>query len=281
MSALDEVLVELRCPNCASGLARSDGVLRCGSGHSFDIARDGHVSLLTGRHELPGDTTAMVADRTLVLESGAFESLTAAIVAAATPRASTAPAVAVDIAGGTGLHLAAVLSADPELRGIVVESSTAALHVAARSHPRIAAVGADVTRPLPIRDRVAGVILSSFGPRPGAELARILHPDGVLVVASPGPGHLAELQALSDVAIDPRKQDRLDHGLPGFAAEATDDIRALISADRELQLALIGMGPSAFHSSADERRARANDLPDRLDVTLAFRVTSYRPRESR
>jgi 23S rRNA (guanine745-N1)-methyltransferase len=61
---LDEVIRYLACPYCGAGLARDRGSLRCGTGHAFDIARQGYVSLLpAGAKGGGGDTAAMVRAR--------------------------------------------------------------------------------------------------------------------------------------------------------------------------------------------------------------------------
>ena len=53
-------------------------------------------------------------------------------------------------------------------------------------------------------------MLSVFGPRNAAEIRRVLAPGGALLVATPGPGHLAELRpALGLIGIDERKAERL------------------------------------------------------------------------
>ena len=40
-----EVLI---CPVCGAALGEASGALRCERGHSFDLAREGYVNLLTG-----------------------------------------------------------------------------------------------------------------------------------------------------------------------------------------------------------------------------------------
>jgi len=61
---LDDVIRYLACPHCGAGLGRAGGVLRCPAGHSFDIARQGYVSLLPPGGTAPsGDSPAMVAAR--------------------------------------------------------------------------------------------------------------------------------------------------------------------------------------------------------------------------
>src|SRR6202044_3128376 len=64
--------------------------------------------------------------------------------------------------------------------------------------------------PLPVADGAAAVVLDVFAPRNGAELRRVLHPAGRLLVVTPSPGHLAELAGpLGLLSVDPRKDERL------------------------------------------------------------------------
>ena len=65
--------MELRCPICALPLYRQERTWRCQSGHSFDIARQGHVNLLPVQHKhslSPGDSAAQVVGRRAFLEGG-------------------------------------------------------------------------------------------------------------------------------------------------------------------------------------------------------------------
>ncbi|WP_418605282.1 putative RNA methyltransferase [Georgenia sp. SUBG003] len=177
------VAEHLACPVCRSPLALEDRVVRCGAGHTFDVARQGYVSLLAGgRRTVTGDDAAMVQAREAFLSRGHYATVARA-VAKILP-AGTA-GLCVDLAGGTGYYLAAVADAHPGLVGLAVDLSTAALRRAARAHGRVAAVGADVRQPLPLRDGAADVVLSIFGPRNVPEIGRILAPRGTLVVVTP------------------------------------------------------------------------------------------------
>ncbi|MCZ9338316.1 methyltransferase type 11, partial [Streptomyces sp. TRM76130] len=54
----------LRCPACRTRRLHPDrGTLRCPVGHTFDIARHGYASLLTGTRATSGDDAAMVQAR--------------------------------------------------------------------------------------------------------------------------------------------------------------------------------------------------------------------------
>ncbi|HZN17799.1 MAG TPA: 23S rRNA methyltransferase [Micromonosporaceae bacterium] len=302
-----EALPYLCCPVCTAGLARAGRALRCPAGHAFDVARQGYVSLLTGHSRHPGDSPAMVAARVQFLAAGHYRFLAEAIAAAALqhgyaapPAPGTAPPapdtppttpgtappapgvsrLAVDVGGGTGYHLATVLAAEPALVGLVLDASTAAARRAARAHPRCAAVVCDAWSRLPLADGCARLVLSVFAPRNGPEFHRIMHPSGVLVVATPTAGHLAELVSRLDLLhVDPAKQGRVEASLGGWFAPLAEEVRtARLELDRADVAALVGMGPSAWHLDPAELSRRVAALAEPFEVTASVRVTAYRPR---
>jgi 23S rRNA (guanine745-N1)-methyltransferase len=246
--------------------------VRCPSGHAFDVARQGYVSLLAGARPPAGDDAAMVAARERVLGAGWFAPLTQALARAAAPGAR--PGAIVDVGGGSGHHLAGVLDQAPDRLGVVLDVSRYALRRAARAHPRAAAVGADVWGSLPLADGVAASLLCVFAPRNGAELARVLGPGGVLVVATPAPEHLGALvEALGLLRVDPRKDERLAEQLAGgFALQGRERCDWTMALGRDDALALAAMGPSAFHGSTEHWAAR---LPGALEAGGAVTVSVY------
>ena len=107
--------------------------------------------------------------------------------------AAAGPGVVLDLAGGTGYYLAAVLATLPGRTGICLDLSKPALRKAARAHSRAVAVGSDVWRRFPLADRSAAVVLSVFGPRNMAETIRVLDPAGIFLLVTPDSQHLAGL----------------------------------------------------------------------------------------
>jgi 23S rRNA (guanine745-N1)-methyltransferase len=291
-----DVVPYLRCPVCADPLAAADGgphprVLRCDRGHSFDVARHGYVHLAPGRATHPGDPPEMVAARDRFLGAGHYDFLSAALAsAAAEATAATAggvtadgPALVVDVGAGTGRHLAAVLDALPGAVGLALDSSRAALRRAARAHPRAAAALADTWRRLPVADAAAAVLLNVFAPRNPAEFRRVLHPDGLLLVATPEADHLAELVAtLALLRVDPEKPARVAAGLAdGFAEAGRTVHRRPLRLTHDDVLALVAMGPSAWHTEPATLAERVRRLPAVTPVTAATVITRYRPRHGR
>ncbi|MFG2047207.1 putative RNA methyltransferase [Micromonospora sp. NPDC048935] len=80
------ILDRLRCPVCGEplGLTTDARALRCPRRHSFDIARQGYVNLLTGRAPHVGDTAEMVAARADFQAAGHYDLISVALAAAAT-----------------------------------------------------------------------------------------------------------------------------------------------------------------------------------------------------
>jgi SAM-dependent methyltransferase len=228
------------------------------------------------RRPATGDDAAMVAARAAVLDGRHFAPLTTELVRTALDVAAGDQPLVLDVGAATGHHLAAVLDALPDARGVAFDASRAALRQAARAHPRIAAVAGDVWQHVPVRDATVDLALNVFAPRNASELARVLRPGGALAVVTPVPGHLRELAALHRVRVDPRKRARLYEKLEGRF-----DLTAVRHLDWQLRLtrpeadALVRMGPAARHvTPAVERRLRA--LPETVAVTAAVDLHVFR-----
>jgi 23S rRNA (guanine745-N1)-methyltransferase len=277
---LDDIVGCLACPHCAGALARSGAALRCPAGHSFDIARQGYVSLLPpGARAAAGDTAAMVAARADFLAAGHFAGLAVALGSAVLAAAGV-PGCVADIGAGTGYYLAAVLDQLPGRGGLALDASRFAVRRAARAHERIGAVAADAWQRLPVADGAACAVLNVFAPRNGAELRRILHPDGRLLVITPEPGHLAELAGpLGLLAVDPRKPERLAATLgPHFDLLSQRPYAARLELRRAELAAVAGMGPAAWHADPAVLAARIAALPARVPVRADVTLSEFRPR---
>lgn len=265
----------LACPLCGGALAIESATLRCERSHSFDIARQGYVSLLRGASTFTGDTPEMVDARAAFLGAGHYTPIVDAIADAARP----GPGCVADVGAGTGYYLAAVLDRLPDRVGIALDASKPALRRAARAHPLMGAVGCDAWQRLPVRSASAGLVLNVFAPRNPAELRRILHPAGTLVVVAPTSRHLAELVSTLDLlAVEEDKQSRIDERLaPHFELVGQTDREFAMTLSHADVTTLVGMGPNAFHTVADEFRDRITTLADPLTVTGSVTVSTYRP----
>jgi 23S rRNA (guanine745-N1)-methyltransferase len=281
---LADIVDLLRCPVCDDPFGEAGGSLRCAAGHSFDIARQGYVNLVPGR----ADTPEMVEARDAFLHAGHFRALSAALAeeahsAAAAGAGSTGAGAVIDLGAGTGHHLAAVLDALPDARGIAVDASPAALRRAARSHERAAAIGADAWKPLPLRDGSATIVLSVFAPRNAEEIARVLAPPGsgraggTLIAVTPTTRHLHELVGpVGLLTVPDDKKDRLDAQLSShFELASRRTIEHAMFLNRDECAELVRMGPSAWHVDERSVEERLAALPDPLTVTASMTLSAF------
>ncbi|MBF6226250.1 putative RNA methyltransferase [Nocardia abscessus] len=273
----------MACPEClracqdAAPLALEprDRALRCGRGHSFDVARQGYVSLLTGAStKMTGDTAAMLEARAAFQGGGHFAPIADAVARAVT--AHRTDGAVLEIGAGTGYYLAHALDAAPPAVGIGLDVAKPAVRRCARAHPRAAAVLADAWRGLPIRDGALGGVLSVFAPRNPGEIARVLAADGRFVVATPTERHLGELiEPLDMVRVDPDKDRRLDAAMSGHFEPVDQTLVEYPMTLTGTDVAhVVGMGPSAHHPAAGA--ARLARLPESVEVTASVMVGSYR-----
>jgi 23S rRNA (guanine745-N1)-methyltransferase len=287
--SLAAVVEHLRCPHCAARVRLDGGALRCERGHAFDVARQGYVSLLPGdAHTGTADSAAMVSARREFLAAGHYSFVADALAATCrrcvpADRPAGDPGLVVDLGAGTGYHLAAVLDALPGWGGIALDVSKHAARLAARAHPRAAALVADAWGALPLADRSAGLALGVFAPRNGAEVARVLGPAGSYVVVTPAPDHLAELvPRLGLLSVDPDKDRRLQASLGDrFVEVEREAVRRSVPLPRADVARLAAMGPSAHHAEPLGLAAALRGLPQQVTVTVSVVVSVHRPSAAR
>ena len=279
-AGLTRIVHALRCPLCQQDLTIAGRTMRCSAGHSYDLAKQGYVSLLAGPLKFAGDSAEMVAARQRFLDAGHFEGFAQTVADVAARYAPAhGRAVIAELGAGTGHYLARVLEAIPQSSGIAVDASKPAARRAARAHPRAASVLSDAWSSLPIADQSLSLVMSIFAPRNAAESARLLRPGGVVLVLTPEPRHLAELvEALGLIHVDERKTDRLEATMgQQFEAIETVPVEFSMALTHEDIEHVVAMGPSARHGDRQARTEAIGALAAPLAVTAAARVTVFRP----
>ena len=285
---LSHIVDILADPNDGTALSGADDFSRLvsESGHSFDVAKQGYVTLAAGaglKHK--GDDMDMVNARETYLAMGHFapfvEAVTGAVQDAldSAPLAESKPSSLLEVGAGTGYYLAHTLDSIAEARGVGLDISPHAAKHLAKCHPRVGAVVADVWERLPVRDESVDAISVVFAPRNPAEFQRVLAPGGQVIVLTPGAGHLDELrEPLGILGVEEGKVERMYEQAEGFLEQAADpvDISFPIELDKASVAAQVGMSPSARHISAGELAERMAALPPTLTVTARARLDRLR-----
>ncbi len=253
------------------------------TGHSYDVARQGYVTLVGGRglnHE--GDSADMVTSRELFLSQGHFAPFVETVterVAEAVEKSHAEEPVILEVGAGTGYYLAHTLDSIAGSRGVGIDISTPAAKLLAKAHARLGAVVADVWEGLPLLDGSVDALTVVFAPRNPAEFARVLTEDGEAVILVADTGHLDELrEPLGILGVEGGKLERLLEQAEGHLAQIGEPelLEFPIRLDRESIAAQVGMSPSARHVDPRVLRERIAELPDHMDVTARARLLRFR-----
>jgi 23S rRNA (guanine745-N1)-methyltransferase len=281
-ASLDAALRFLRCPHCRGAFHREAAAIGCARRHSFDVARQGFVNLLGAAPPANADRADMVEARVRFLSAGYYAPLAEAIVGLAARTTSTAEpqtTCILDVGAGPGYYLARVLEACTGFHGIACDISKFAARRAAHCHVRAVAVVADAAVSLPVPSQAVALLLSVFAPRNRDEFRRVLHPRGRWLVATPTPEHLASLRGpLGLLDIEPGKDERLlaDAGA-GFELVDEQALAFDLTLGRADALALLTMGPAAFHLAPDKRAARVAALVEPITTRASFTLRLLAP----
>ncbi|WP_353827517.1 putative RNA methyltransferase [Agromyces sp. SYSU T0242] len=272
----------LRCPNCLLDLESvADRVYGCASGHRFDRAKHGYLTLLPPRAPRTiGDDREMLTARAALLDRGAFSPIAdavAAMAAAAAVGDAEGTRRIADLGCGTGYYSARLSDSGPPAGLLLADRSPDAVRMALRAAPGSTGVVLDIWRPLPLRTGSADVILDIFAPRNPTEFARVLRPGGRLVVVVPRASHLAELReegTLLDIPAE--KAAAVADQLRPAGLDVVDSAHVThrLVADGAMRDALRGMGPTAHHAATSTAAPEPTTGDERV-VTVDVDVIGF------
>lgn len=257
------------CPVCGLPLSEDEHAWRCENRHSFDIARQGYVNLLTvdKKHSLhPGDTREMVAARKAFLDAGYYRPIADKVCALLK---NAAPQRILDAGCGEGYYLTQVGEAFPhsDLWGIDI-SKDAVRFAAARNkqaHWLTATAAA-----LPFADGSFDAVLSMFALTAETEFARVLKKGGLFLQLLAGEEHLMGLKNIIYPQII-RKEKQQEKELAGFTLCRHEILEFSFSLEDTAQVRnLLSMTPHFWRISKEgaERLANTNRLDDTAQVVF-------------
>ena len=182
-----------------------------------------------------------------------------------------------DAGTGTGHYLHAVLQMR-SVDAIGLDISKFALRRAARVNPQVVNIVWDIWRPLPVADASVDVILVVFAPRNAADFARVLRPEGRLIVVTPRQGHLAEAaERTGMLSIQEDKEERLAGSLGGhFSLGQSQDLDIPLTLDPGPLADLAFMGPAGHHRDPAELAEQAR-TGGPVSTTAKFRISLFTP----
>ena len=260
--------MQLICPICGKELNKMDRTYVCPDRHSFDIARQGYVNLLTvqQKHSLaPGDTREQVLARRAFLEAGFYEPIADALIAAA--REYGVSGEILDIGCGEGYYAARLAEAmGLPLTGLDI--SKEAVRCAAAKYKNAQWLCATAAH-IPVPDGAAGLITSLFALTLPEEFHRVLEKDGLYFQVLAAEDHLLGLKSIIYEVLHHKEKDTVPE-LPGFERLASIPIRFSFTVEGEQIRNLFSMTPHVFRIGKEgaRRLSETEHLEDTASCVL-------------
>lgn len=255
--------------------------LFCGSGHHFDQSKGGYWNLTQPQDKKslrPGDNDEAVLARHRWLERGHATGL----IEALKPWVNPGPVSDVpnhlrvlDLGCGEGTFGPALFG-DQADGYCGIDLSRKAIRLAARRWPAATWVLANADRVLPVADGSVGCIVSLFGRRPEAEIARVLAADGVLVVAVPGEEDLVELREQTQT--EGHRRSRWEQVVDAMRSHGLGLVEHKLWMDRvALDAEQIRDALAMTYRAVRNRQHQRLEGIDQMDVTLAADLMLFQP----
>lgn len=175
------------CPHCAQPVTISEeGRVSCSSNHSFDVAKQGYVNMLT--HAVQSMyTKELFTSRKQVLESGLYDEVQRALASTI-----TSGAVVLDTGCGEGTHLTRICQ-QAKAFGIGIDLAKEGIIEAARHYKDEAWIVGDLAKS-PFRAETFDAIFNILSPANYDEFKRLLKQGGRVVKVVPAENYLVELR---------------------------------------------------------------------------------------
>ena len=260
--------MDYQCPLCAQLLRREEKRYVCPQGHSFDIARQGYVNLLTveQKHSLdPGDTRQQVLSRRAFLEAGFYAPISDALDQAALDHGAQGEIL--DVGCGEGYYSARLAAAvGAPLTGLDI--SKEAVRCAAGQYKAYAWLCATAAH-IPVPDGSVGTLSSLFALTLPGEFRRVLRKNGLFLQVLAAEDHLLGLKSIVYDVLTHKQKDTAP-ALPGFALLESRQIRFDFTAEGEQVQRLFAMTPHLFRigKAGAQRLAETTVLHDTASCVL-------------
>ena len=260
--------MNLICPICGLELNIVGRQYVCAQNHSFDVARQGYVNLLTvqQKHSLnPGDTREQVLSRREFLEAGYYGPIAETLIA--TARELGISGQILDVGCGEGWYSAQLADAlDAPLTGLDI--SKEAVRCAAAKYKGKQWLCATAAH-IPVADGSVSLLTSLFALTLPEEFRRVLAPGGYYFQVLAAQDHLLGLKGIIYDRLNLKEKDTVPE-LPGFERVNSIPIRFSFTVeDRQVQN-LFSMTPHVFRIGKDgaDRLRQTERLTDTASCVL-------------
>ena len=257
----------LICPVCGKELHTADRTMRCESGHSFDIAKEGYVNLLRASKsgDLIGDDKLSARSRRDFLNKGYYAVLQEELCNIFRQREGKV----LDICCGEGYYTAA-LGRNPNLQVFGFDISREMVRLAAKRGNGTYFVANMAA--IPVADGSMDFCTHLFAPFNEAAFAKTLKTGGRLITVVPGKHHLWGLkQAVYDTPYENDEKLPQTQILQPISVHKVS-AQVILSSNEDIQ-AVFRMTPYYFHT-AQKDKDKLNGM-EMLVTPVEFVIAEY------
>ena len=260
--------MNLLCPICGEKLNHLGKQYVCSQNHSFDVARQGYVNLLTvqQKHSLnPGDTREQVLSRREFLEAGFYAPIADTLIE--TARELGLSGQILDAGCGEGWYSARLADAlDAPLTGLDI--SKEAVRCAAAKYKGKQWLCATAAH-IPVEDGSVSLLMSLFAVTLPEEFHRVLKEDGWFFQVLAAQDHLLGLKGIIYDRLVLKEKDTVPE-LPGFVLVKSVPIRFSFTVEGAQIQNLFSMTPHVFRIGKEgaERLRNTDVLTDTASCVL-------------
>lgn len=260
--------MNLNCPVCGKKLNMVDKRYVCAQNHSFDIARQGYVNLLTvqQKHSLnPGDTREQVLSRREFLEAGYYAPIAGTLID--TAKGFHLSGELLDVGCGEGYY-ASRLGDALQMNVTGLDISKEAVRCAAAKYKGRQWLCATAAH-IPVEEGSVSLLTSLFALTLPDEFRRVLRKDGFFFQVLAAQDHLLGLKSIIYDRLNFKEKDTIPD-LPGFERIQTIPIRFSFTVEGVQVQNLLSMTPHVFRIRKDgaERLKRTQCLTDTASCVL-------------
>lgn len=256
------------CPLCHSPLLQEKTRWVCSNQHSFDVAKQGYVNLLPVQYKnskSPGDTAEAVQARRAFLQAGYYQPLKDQLMSCLADLPLTS---VLDIGCGEGFYTSGMPALVDQVTGVDIAKT--AVQMAARRYRQITWLIASAAK-LPIASQSMDMVSSFFSPLPREEMARVLKPNGYLLVATPASGHLHALRAALFEQVNPHQPEKFVESLAAdFCLIRQHALDYQLVLEQTALRHLLAMTPYAWKAKAEKRQQL--EQAERLVTRASFQI---------
>ncbi len=261
----------LICPVCSKQLTKTEKSYICDGNHSFDIAKEGYVNLLAGKHkagELIGDNRDMAKARRSFLEKGCYDFLAEALC----EKIINSDTV-LDISCGEGYYTDFIRrKTGAQVFGFDISKEM--IKLAAKKYKEVTFFVANIAR-IPLEDESVDAAVQICAPFSEKEFARILKKDGCLYSVVPAKCHLWGLKSLLYEKPYENNEDDTVYELLEKVSEETVSVNATLNGN-EYIMSLFAMTPYFYKTS--EKDAERLRQTSKLETELSFVIRKFKRR---